>query len=65
MIDKILAYYQRYEPSSPVPMLLERAKRLAPMSFMEVMENLAPDSMQQLNVIRGPQPGESNGSDDY
>jgi type VI secretion system protein ImpA len=65
MIDKILAYYQRYEPSSPVPMLLERAKRLAPMSFMEIMENLAPDSMQQLNVIRGPQPGESNGSDDY
>jgi len=65
MIDKILAYYQRYEPSSPVPMLLERAKRLAPMNFMEVMENLAPDSMQQLNVIRGPQPGESNGSDDY
>jgi type VI secretion system protein ImpA len=46
-------------------MLLERAKRLAPMSFMEVMENLAPDSMQQLYVIRGPQPGESSGSDDY
>lgn len=65
MIDKILAYYQRYEPSSPVPMLLERARRLAPMSFLEVMENLAPDSLQQLNVIRGPQPGESNGSDDY
>ncbi len=65
MIDKILAYYQRYEPSSPVPMLLERAKRLAPMSFMEVMENLAPDSLQQLYVIRGPQPGESNESDDY
>jgi type VI secretion system protein ImpA len=56
MIDKILAYYQRYEPSSPVPMLLERAKRLAPMSFMEVMEDLAPDSLTQLQVIRGPLP---------
>jgi type VI secretion system protein ImpA len=65
MIDKILAYYQRHEPSSPVPMLLERAKLLAPMSFMEVMENLAPDSLQQLHVIRGPQPGESNESNDY
>jgi type VI secretion system protein ImpA len=65
MIDKILAYYQRHEPSSPVPMLLERAKRLAPMSFMEVMENLAPDSLQQLYMIRGPQPGESNESNDY
>jgi type VI secretion system protein ImpA len=65
MIDKILAYYQRHEPSSPVPILLERAKLLAPMSFMEVMENLAPDSLQQLHVIRGPQPGESNESNDY
>ncbi len=65
MLDKILAYYQRHEPSSPVPMLLERAKLLAPMSFMEVMENLVPDSLQQLNVIRGPQPGEAEQSDDY
>lgn len=56
MIDRILAYYKRVEPSSPVPLLLERAKRLAPMSFLEVMQNLAPESLQQLNAIRGPQP---------
>jgi type VI secretion system protein ImpA len=64
MLDKILAYYQRHEPSSPVPMLLERAKRLTPMSFMEVMENLAPDSLEQLYVIRGPLPGQGDASDD-
>ena len=58
MLDKILAYYQRHEPSSPVPMLIERAKRLAPMSFFDIMEELAPDSMGQLKVIRGPQPDE-------
>jgi type VI secretion system protein ImpA len=55
MLDKILSYYQRHEPSSPVPMLLERAKRLAPKSFFEIMEDLAPDSINQLLVIRGPQ----------
>ncbi len=55
MLDKILAYYARSEPSSPVPMLLERAKRLAPKNFFEIMEELAPESMGQLNVIRGPQ----------
>lgn len=54
MLDKILAYYARHEPSSPVPMLLERAKRLAPKSFFEIMEDLAPDSMDHLKVIRGP-----------
>lgn len=55
MIDKILAYYEKCEPSSPVPMLLQRAKRLAPKSFFEIMEELAPDSVTQLSVIRGPQ----------
>jgi type VI secretion system protein ImpA len=54
MLDKILAYYARSEPSSPVPMLLERAKRLAPKSFFEIMEDLVPDSVGQLSVIRGP-----------
>lgn len=55
MLDKILAYYRRHEPSSPVPMLLERAKRLTPKSFFEIMEELAPDSMDRLMLIRGPQ----------
>jgi type VI secretion system protein ImpA len=55
MLDKILAYYQRHEPSSPVPMLIERSKRLAPKSFYEIMEELAPESMNQLNLLRGPQ----------
>jgi type VI secretion system protein ImpA len=56
MLDKILDYYEKYEPSSPVPMLLARARRLAPKSFLEVMEDLAPDSVTQLRVIRGPLP---------
>jgi type VI secretion system protein ImpA len=53
-LDKLLAYYGRQEPSSPVPILLERAKRLVPKTFMEVMEDLAPDGVKQLLVIRGP-----------
>jgi type VI secretion system protein ImpA len=55
MLDKILAYYEKCEPSSPVPMLLQRAKRLAPKSFFDIMQDLAPDSVSQLSVIRGPQ----------
>jgi type VI secretion system protein ImpA len=55
MLDKILAYYQRNEPSSPVPMLLERAKRLAPKNFFEIMEELAPESVSQLKILRGPE----------
>jgi type VI secretion system protein ImpA len=55
MFDKILAYYQRNEPSSPVPMLIERAKRLAPKNFFEIMEELAPESVNQLKILRGPE----------
>ncbi len=54
MLDKLVQYYSRHEPSSPIPILLERAKRLVPMNFFEIMEDLAPDGMAQLAVIRGP-----------
>jgi type VI secretion system protein ImpA len=52
-LDKLLKYYQQYEPSSPVPLFLVRAKRLVPKSFMEIMEELAPEGMTQLLVING------------
>jgi type VI secretion system protein ImpA len=55
MLDHLLRYYQRNEPSSPVPILLERAKRLVPMNFFEIMKDLAPDGVAQLVVIRGPE----------
>ncbi|MES2259291.1 MAG: type VI secretion system protein TssA [Pseudomonadota bacterium] len=59
MLDKINKYYQQYEPSSPVPLLLERAKRLVPKNFFEIMEDLAPDGMTQLLVISGPKDEEA------
>lgn len=54
MLDKLIVYYHKHEPSSPLPILLERAKRLVPKSFMEIMEDMAPDGVAQLLVIRGP-----------
>ena len=55
-IDAICAYYARHEPSSPVPLLLDRAKRLISKSFLEVLEDIAPESLvqvRQLGVIKG------------
>jgi type VI secretion system protein ImpA len=54
MLDKICEYYARAEPSSPVPLLLERAKKLVPMSFMEIVQNLIPDGSSQAELYRGP-----------
>lgn len=55
MLDKLIGYYEQHEPSSPLPLLLVRAKRLAAMSFMEILEDLAPDGVQQASLIRGRQ----------
>ncbi|MEC5408462.1 type VI secretion system protein TssA [Paraburkholderia sp. MPAMCS5] len=53
MIDRICAYYQRHEPSSPVPMLLMRARRLVDKSFMEILQDLAPEGMGQARQVGG------------
>ncbi|MDQ1832431.1 type VI secretion system protein TssA [Massilia scottii] len=54
MLERICAYYTHSEPSSPVPLLLDRAKRLVPMNFLEAMQDLAPDGVRQLLVVSGP-----------
>jgi type VI secretion system protein ImpA len=52
-LDKISAYYQRYEPSSPVPLLLERCRKLVTMSFLEILTELAPDGLRQAELVTG------------
>jgi type VI secretion system protein ImpA len=54
MLDKISAYYSKYEPSSPVPLFMERCKRLVTMNFLDIVKDLVPDAMTQVNVLRGP-----------
>ena len=61
-LDKLVDYYGRHEPSSPIPILLARARRLVPMNFFEIMQDLAPDGIAQLTVIRGPDSAQ-DGSD--
>jgi type VI secretion system protein ImpA len=52
-LDRICEYYERHEPSSPVPMLLRRAKRLATMSFLDILRELAPDGVAQAEALGG------------
>jgi type VI secretion system protein ImpA len=59
VLDSICDYYGRYEPSSPVPILLRRARRLVAKDFMEILRDLAPDGVSQLEMIRGPNADES------
>jgi type VI secretion system protein ImpA len=52
-LDAIIAYYGRYEPSSPVPLLLERCKRLVTMSFMDIVRDMLPDGVSNIETIAG------------
>lgn len=52
-IDKICDYYSKAEPSSPVPLLLQRAKRLVNKDFMEILRDLTPGGMTEAEVIVG------------
>lgn len=52
-IDEICEYYARVEPSSPVPLLLRRAQRLVGLSFADLMQDLAPSGVSELQVISG------------
>lgn len=53
LLDKLCAYYERYEPSSPVPLMLLRARRLATMSFLEIVADLAPESIASVRHAGG------------
>ena len=52
-LERICDYYYRNEPSSPVPLLLRRAQRLATGSFMEIVRDLAPDAIKTIEQICG------------
>jgi len=53
LLDKACDYFERHEPSSPVPLLLRRAKRLVSKDFMEILRDMAPDGVQQAETIGG------------
>jgi type VI secretion system protein ImpA len=55
-LDMLCKYYAENEPSSPVPLLLKRAKQLVTADFMEIVQNLMPDALSQIDAIKGPDP---------
>jgi type VI secretion system protein ImpA len=52
-LDMIISYYERSEPSSPVPLLIKRAKRLVGKSFVDIIRDISPDAMSQVQMVSG------------
>ncbi len=53
LLDRICDYFHKNEPSSPVPLLLNRAKGLVAKDFMEILRDLTPDGVAQAQLIGG------------
>lgn len=52
-IDSVIAYFIRHEPSSPIPLLLARARALVGKDFLAIVNDLVPAGREQLDVLRG------------
>jgi len=52
-LDKVVQYYVKNEPSSPVPLLVNRAKRLVSMGFFEIIQDMTPEAIPTLSKITG------------
>lgn len=52
-LDAVISYYRKAEPSSPVPILIERAKRLVGADFMDIMKDMAPAGVDNVRLIGG------------
>ena len=52
-LEKICVYYEQHEPASPVPLLLKRAIGLVDKDFLEILADLAPESVAQIKHIGG------------
>ncbi len=50
---KICQYYENHEPSSPVPLLIHRAERLVSKSFLDIVRDLSPEVIQQIEQLGG------------
>jgi type VI secretion system protein ImpA len=62
-IDLVCQYLEGAEPSNPAQLLLRRAQALIDKSFLELVKELAPDSLNEVAKIMGVDPDRIRGSD--
>lgn len=52
-LEAVAEFFRRNEPSSPIPLIVERAKRLVSKDFLEVLADVAPDALAQARAAGG------------
>lgn len=53
MLDRIIEFYERTEPASPIPLIARRLRRMVPMTFLQLMEEMAPSGLKEVRGLAG------------
>jgi type VI secretion system protein ImpA len=64
-IDLVCAYLERTEPTNPAQFFLRRARKLVDKNFIELVRELAPDSLEQVARIMGVSSDEYSSGSSY
>ena len=53
VLDLVIDFYERTEPSSPIPHLARRMRKMVPMNFLQLMEEIAPSGLKEFKNTAG------------
>ncbi|HKA43792.1 MAG TPA: type VI secretion system protein TssA [Burkholderiales bacterium] len=53
VLEQVCIFMERTEPSNPAPILIRRAQRLLDVGFMDIIQDLAPDAVAQIEKLVG------------
>jgi type VI secretion system protein ImpA len=51
--ELIANYYSEFEPSSPIPILINRSKKLVNLQFIDIIKDIYPDALDHVNQLGG------------
>ena len=52
-LERVCEWIERHEPTNPAPLLIRRAQRLMTKNFMDIIRDLAPDGLKEVERIAG------------
>ncbi|WBS00602.1 type VI secretion system protein TssA [Pseudoduganella sp. SL102] len=58
-LDSICSFFERTEPGNPAPLFIRRGQRMLNKSFVDIIRELAPDSLNRIEDIAGLKKGDA------
>ncbi len=64
LLEKVCVYFATYEPSHPAPLFIKRAQRTLDMNFYEIMQDISPQSLDEVDNLFGKLFEQNDDNDD-